>query len=132
MESLEDDIARADHGSASLPYDRQLNVKLADAADALRLGKGLERVPEFLKEIPLLDVAAAAACGLVEAKDDHDKGWSWQHSVTVDVGAAVGGLAAGAAITAALPVEGAVAVAAVGVGSAIVATSVLDHTFHEH
>lgn len=42
-------------------------------------------------------------------------------------GAALGGLAAGAAITAALPVEGAAAVAAVGVGSVIIATSVLDH-----
>jgi uncharacterized protein YukE len=132
VDALEEDIARADNGSTKLPYDRALNVKLADAADALRLGKGLEALPDALKEIPVLDVAAAAACGVLEAKDDHDKGWSWQHSVTVDVGAAVGGLAAGAAITAALPVEGAVAVAAVGVGSVIVATSVIDHAFHEH
>ncbi|MGW0209674.1 WXG100 family type VII secretion target [Streptomyces sp. NPDC003233] len=132
VDSLEADIARADNGSTALPYDRALNVKLVDAADALRLGKGLEALPDVLKEIPVLDVAAAATCGLIEAKDDHDKGWSWQHSVTVDVGAAVGGLAVGAAVTAALPVEGAVAVAAVGVGSVIVATSVIDHAFHEH
>ncbi len=90
VDSLEEAIARADVGSSKLPYDRLLNVKLADAADALRLGKGLEALPEFLKEVPVIDVAAAAACGLVEAKDDHDKGWSWQHSVTVDVGVAVG------------------------------------------
>ncbi|PAZ14885.1 hypothetical protein CLM62_16845 [Streptomyces sp. SA15] len=132
VDSLENAIARADHGSTALPYDRALNVKLADAADALRLGKGLEKLPEFLREIPVLDVAAAAACGLVEAKDDHDKGWSWQHSVTVDVGVAVGGVAVGAGMVAALPVEGAAAVAVVGVGSAILATDVLDHSFHEH
>ncbi|GHI02907.1 hypothetical protein AQI88_03070 [Streptomyces cellostaticus] len=132
VDALEEDIARADNGSTKLPYDRALNVKLADAADALRLGKGLEALPDVLKELPVLDVAAAAACGLIEAKDDHDKGWSWQHSVAVDGGVALGGLAAGAAITAALPVEGAAAVAAVGVGTVIVATSVLDHTFHEH
>ncbi|MEU9478756.1 WXG100 family type VII secretion target [Streptomyces sp. NPDC048191] len=132
VDGLEEDIARADNGSTKLPYDRALNVKLADAADALRLGKGLEALPDALREIPVLDVAAAAACGLIEAKDDHDKGWSWQHSVVVDGGAALGGLAAGAAITAALPVEGAVAVAAVGVGTVVVATSVLDHAFHEH
>ncbi|MDX2597024.1 MULTISPECIES: WXG100 family type VII secretion target [Streptomyces] len=130
--ALEEDIARADNGSTKLPYDRALNVKLADAADALRLGKGLEALPEALRELPVLDVAAAAACGLIEAKDDHDKGWSWQHSVVVDGGVALGGLAAGAAITAALPVEGAVAVAAVGVGTVVAATSVLDHAFHEH
>ncbi|MET7569554.1 hypothetical protein ABZT04_13785 [Streptomyces sp. NPDC005492] len=132
VDSLEEAIARADVGSSKLPYDRVLNVKLADAADALRLGKGLEALPEFLKEIPVIDVAAAAACGLVEAKDDHDKGWSWQKSVTVDVGVAVGGVAAGALAVVALPVEGAVAVAAVGVGATIAATSIFDHAVHEH
>ncbi|MFF7971599.1 WXG100 family type VII secretion target [Streptomyces sp. NPDC007905] len=132
VDGLEEDIARADNGSTKLPYDRALNVKLADAADALRMGKGLEALPDALRELPVLDVAAAAACGLIEAKDDHDKGWSWQHSVAVDGGVALGGLAAGAAITAALPVEGAVAVAAVGVGTVVAATSVLDHAFHEH
>jgi uncharacterized protein YukE len=132
VDSLEDAIARADHGSTALPYDRALNVKLADAADALRLGEGAAKLPEFLREIPVLDVAAAAACGLVEAKDDHDKGWSWQHSVIVDGGAALGGLAIGAGVVAALPVEGAVAVAGVGVVAVIGATSLLDHSFHEH
>ncbi|MFF3330133.1 WXG100 family type VII secretion target [Streptomyces sp. NPDC002888] len=132
VDSLEESIARADHGSTALPYDRALNTKLADAADALRLGKGVAKLPEFLREIPVLDVAAAAACGLVEAKDDHDKGWSWQHSVAVDGAVALGGLAVGAAVTAALPVEGAVAVAAVGVGTAVLATDVLDHSLHEH
>ncbi|MFF7335114.1 WXG100 family type VII secretion target [Streptomyces sp. NPDC008150] len=130
--SLEDDIARADHGSTALPYDRALNVKLADAADALRLGEGVEKLPDFLKEVPVLDVAAAAACGFLEASDDHDKGWSWQHSLVVDGGAALGGLAVGTAAVAALPVEGAAAVAAAGVGTVIVATGVLDHAFHEH
>ncbi|MFD9396313.1 WXG100 family type VII secretion target [Streptomyces sp. NPDC060000] len=132
VDSLEDAIARADHGSTALPYDRALNVKLADAADALRLGRGVAELPEFLREIPVLDVAAAAACGLVEAKDDHDKGWSWQHSVVVDGGAALGGLAVGAGVVAALPVEGAAALAGVGVVAVIGATSLLDHSFHEH
>ncbi|MEV6837124.1 hypothetical protein AB0N17_21880 [Streptomyces sp. NPDC051133] len=137
VDGLEEDIARADNGSTKMPYDRALNVKLADAADALRLGKGLEALPDALKEIPVLDVVAAGACGVLEASDDHDKGWSWQHSVAVDEGANVGGLVAGAAITAGLvaaaPIDlTAGAVAAVGVGTVIVTTSVLDHTLHEH
>ncbi|MEU6663496.1 hypothetical protein [Streptomyces sp. NPDC046821] len=137
VESLEQDIARADHGSTALPYDRALNVKLTDAADALRVGEGVEKLPDFLKEIPVLDVAAAGACGLLEASDDHDKGWSWQHSVAVDGGANVGGLVAGTAITAGLvaaaPFDVPVAVVA-GVGGAVVigATGVIDHAFHEH
>ncbi|MFG2526304.1 WXG100 family type VII secretion target [Streptomyces sp. NPDC048527] len=132
VDSLEDAIARADDGSTKLPYDRALNVKLADAADALRAGRSLEAMPEFLREVPVVDVAAAAACGLVEAKDDHDKGWSWQKSVAVDGTIALGGLAVGAGIAASLPVDGAVATAAVGVGAVLVATNVLDHSFHEH
>ncbi|MEU6540914.1 WXG100 family type VII secretion target [Streptomyces sp. NPDC047000] len=137
VESLEADIARADHGSTALPYDRALNVKLTDAAGALRAGEGLEKLPDFLKEIPVLDVAAAGACGLLEASDDHDKGWSWQHAVAVDGGANVGGLIAGTAITAGLvaaaPFDVPVAVVA-GVGGAVVigATGVIDHSLHEH
>ncbi|MGQ5638294.1 MULTISPECIES: WXG100 family type VII secretion target [unclassified Streptomyces] len=137
VDALEQDLARADHGSTALPYDRALNVKLADAAEALRVGEGLEKVPDFLKEIPVLDVAAAGACGLLEASDDHDKGWSWQHSIAVDGGANLAGLAAGTAVTAGLvalaPVDVPVAVVA-GVGGGIVigATGIIDHSFHEH
>ncbi|MFJ8021950.1 WXG100 family type VII secretion target [Streptomyces sp. NPDC096311] len=137
VESLEDDIARADHGSTKLPYDRALNVKLVDAAEALRAGEGVEKLPDFLKEVPVLDIAAAGACGLLESSDDHDKGWSWQHSVAVDEGANFGGLAVGAAVTAgvvaALPFEaGAVTVAGIGIVAVVGATGIIDHSFHEH
>ncbi|MER6567128.1 hypothetical protein ABT288_13230 [Streptomyces sp. NPDC001093] len=132
VKALEDDILAADHGGDKLPYDRALNIKMVDAAHALRLGEGVEKLPDFLKEVPVLDVAAAGACGLLEAKDDHDRGWSWQHAVVVDGGAALGGLAIGAGITAALPVEGAVGVCLVGTGLVVGASSVLDHAFHEH
>ncbi|MEU3027329.1 WXG100 family type VII secretion target [Streptomyces incarnatus] len=134
VDALEDDIARAEHGSTKLPYDRALNVKLVDAAEALRLGKGLEAVPDVLKELPVLDIAAAGTCGLLEAKDDHDKGWSWQRSIATDEGANVGGLVVGGVVAGALlPAEApALAVAAVGVGAAVLATGVIDHSLHEH
>ncbi|WP_416975689.1 WXG100 family type VII secretion target [Streptomyces sp. 4F14] len=132
VDSLEEAIARADRGSSALPYDRVLNLKLGDAADALRLGRGIAELPEFLRELPVLDVAAAAAAGAIEAKEDHDKGWSWEHSAVVDGGVALGGLAVGAAAVLAAPVEGAAAVAAIGVGATVLATSALDHAFHEH
>ncbi|MEU8974858.1 hypothetical protein AB0D11_37340 [Streptomyces monashensis] len=137
VDSLEEAIARAENGSTALPYDRALNVKLADAADALRTGESLEKMPDFLKEIPVLDVAAAGACGLLEAQGDHDAGWSWQRSVATDGGANVGGLVAGTAITAGLvaaaPFDVPVAVVA-GVGGAVVigATGIIDHSLHEH
>ncbi|MGH1555674.1 hypothetical protein ACRAWF_39035 [Streptomyces sp. L7] len=56
--------------------------------------------------------------------------------MTVDVGAAVGGVVVGALAVAAAPevvtAAGAVLVAGVGVGAAIIGTDLLDHTFHEH
>ncbi|WP_269853456.1 WXG100 family type VII secretion target [Streptomyces sp. RPT161] len=137
VDDLETKLARAENGSTAMPYDRALNVKVEDAAKALRLGEGVDKLPEFLKEMPVLDVAAAGACGILEAQQDHDQGWSWTHSVVVDGGANVGGLVLGTAITAgavaALPVEVPTAVVA-GVGGAVVigATGVLDHAFHEH
>ncbi|MGP9018214.1 WXG100 family type VII secretion target [Streptomyces sp. BR1] len=140
LDGLETDIARAEHGSSALPYDHALNVKVADAADALKLGKGLEKLPDFLKEVPIVDVAAASVCGILEAKGDHDKGWSWTHSVVVDGGANLGGLAvgvgataAGVALAASAEVTVPVAVVA-GVGGVLVigATDLLDEGFHEH
>ncbi|WP_369375967.1 WXG100 family type VII secretion target [Streptomyces sp. cg36] len=136
LDGLETDIARAEHGSSALPYDHALNVKVGDAADALKLGKGLEKLPDFLKEIPVVDVAAASVCGLLEAKDDHDKGWSWTHSVVVDGGAALGGLAAGSAavaLVASSEITVPVAVVA-GVGGLVIigTTDLLDEAFHEH
>ncbi|MET9364008.1 WXG100 family type VII secretion target [Streptomyces sp. NPDC006632] len=143
LDSLETDIARGEHGSSKLPYDHVLNTKIADVAETLRAGKALESVPEFLRELPVVDVAAASVCGLLEAKDDHDKGWSWTHSVVVDGGAALGGLAAGAGATAGLVAtvgliassEVTVPVAVIaGVGGAVVigATDIIDESLHEH
>jgi uncharacterized protein YukE len=133
VKGLQEDISAMENGSSKLPYDRMLNYKVADAADALKLGEDLEKLPDFLKEVPVLDVAAAATCGLLEAKDDHDKGWSWTHSVLIDGGAALGGLAAGAAAVALLP-EAAGAAVVAGVGGAVVigATGLIDHGLHEH
>ncbi|MEU6220086.1 hypothetical protein ABZ845_21585 [Streptomyces sp. NPDC047022] len=74
----------------------------------------------------LLDYAEATP---VRALAD---GWSWQHSIVVDGGAALGGLAVGAGVVAALPELGAVAAAGVGGVVVITATNVLDHAFHEH
>lgn len=137
VDSLEEDIARADHGSSRLPFDRLLNYKVEDAAEALRLGEDIDKLPDFLKEMPVIDIAAAGACGLLEAKTDHDEGWSWTHSITLDGAANVGGLVAGGAATAGLialaPFEVPTAVAA-GVGAVVVvgATGIIDHSLHEH
>ncbi|MEV0266789.1 hypothetical protein AB0I49_36325 [Streptomyces sp. NPDC050617] len=140
VEDLKTRIAAAEHGSSRVPYDRELNVKVADAAKVLRAGEGIEKLPEFLREMPVVDVAAAGACGILEAKGDHDEGWSWKHSLIVDGTANFGGLAAGTAVTA-LGVVGAGAagftapvwaVAGVGGAAVVLSTEFIDNAIHEH
>ncbi|WP_329174498.1 WXG100 family type VII secretion target [Streptomyces sp. NBC_01477] len=133
IDALDAEVAASRNGSDFLPFDRVLNYKLADALQGVKLVEG---APEFLKEIPVVDIAAVTAIGLVEAKEDHDKGWSWAHSVTVDVGAGLVGLAAGAAVVAAAP--------EIGIGLGVTATAATagavfvgvgyfaDEAFHEH
>lgn len=133
IDALDAEIAGYKNGSPILPYDKVLNYKLADALRGTRL---IEGAPEFLREIPVVDVAAVTAVGLVEAKEDHDKGWSWAHSVAVDVGAGLVGLGVGAGVVAAAPFE------AVGLGAAATAVAAgavfvgvgyfTDEAFHEH
>ncbi|MCC9309009.1 WXG100 family type VII secretion target [Kitasatospora sp. RB6PN24] len=133
LTGLESEISKAESGSPFLPYDRQLNYKLADAAKGVELVDG---APKFLREIPVVDIAATVAGGALEANTDHQEGWSWGHSLLVDVGGGLVGLGAGAVAAgvavAALPVEGAVSVAAIG-GIVIVGVGTFtDKVFHEH
>lgn len=133
LDALDAEVAASKNGSPFLPYDKVLNYKMADAFRGMKLVEG---APEFLKEIPVVDVAAVTAIGLVEAKEDHDKGWSWKHSVAVDVGAGLVGLGAGAAVVAAAPEAlvglGAVATAATA-GAVFVGVGYFaDEAFHEH
>nr|WP_202447472.1 hypothetical protein [Streptomyces sp. SID5468] len=137
VESLKGEIALAERHTTTLPFDAALSTSVKDAASALRLGEGLYKVPDFLKDLPVVDVAAAGACGILEARQDHEKGWSWTHALVVDEGANVGGLAAGSAITggilAAFAADPpALAVAGVGGLVAIGATGLIDHSLHEN
>jgi uncharacterized protein YukE len=133
IDALDAEVAASKNGSGFLPYDRVLNYKLADALKGVKLVEG---APEFLKEIPVVDVVAVTAVGLLEAKEDHDKGWGWGHAVAVDVGAGLVGLGAAAGVVAAAPeigiALGATATAAVS-GAVFVGVGYFaDEAFHEH
>lgn len=103
LDSLEGRLAGLENGSSRMPYDRYLNYKMADVLRGSELAEG---APRFLKEIPVIDVAATVAAGGLEAKQDHDEGWSWGHSVLVDVGGSLVALGAGVGLAASIPVDG--------------------------
>lgn len=117
-------------------FSKLVNFKAGDIAGLSEALSKFKYAPDFLKDIPVVDVAAALVAGGFEAKQDHDEGWSWTHAALVDGGIAVGGVVAGCAAVALLPeavtVAGAVAVGTAAVGTALVVGVGIDKLVHEH
>ncbi|MEY9935930.1 hypothetical protein [Streptacidiphilus sp. MAP5-3] len=117
-------------------FSKLVNFKTGDLDGLSELLSKFKYAPDFLKDIPDLDVAAALTGSGFEAIKDHDEGWSWTHSILVDGGAAVGGVVAGVALVAAAPEEltGAAYVTATSLELAgAVAVGVgIDKAVHEH
>jgi uncharacterized protein YukE len=119
-----------------LPGSTWLNVKLGDLPRAPGSGpwtKALPKELQFLKDIPVLDVAATAFIGTAQAHDDHEKGWSNSRAYTTDIGAGAIGLGAGVAAAALAPEAVPVALAAAGGGAIVVGVGNIAYdAFHEH
>ncbi|MBF9067540.1 WXG100 family type VII secretion target [Streptacidiphilus fuscans] len=117
-------------------FSKLVNFKTGDLDGLSELLSKFKYAPDFLKDIPVLDVAAALTGSGFEAIKDHDEGWSWTHSILVDGGAAVGGVLAGVGLAAAAP-EGLAGAAYVGATSLELAGAVavgvgIDKAVHEH
>lgn len=135
LSALQTTLSAAESGKWEAPLSNALNVKIGDAG---KLAPGLAKfAPEsldFLKDIPVVDVAASAGAAEIQAEDDIDKGQNSTKARLEDYGAAGIGLAAGAGVAAALgtttaPVWGTALAAGgvvVGVGDAVY------EGFHEH
>jgi hypothetical protein len=126
-----------------LPGSTWLNIKLGDLPRAPGSGPWTKTLPkelQFLKDIPVLDVAATAFIGTVQAHEDHEKGWSNTRAYTTDIGAgAIGlgaGVATGAGITAGAGILGfsaPVTATAAAAGLVVVGVgNIAYEAFHEH
>jgi uncharacterized protein YukE len=76
------------------PLGRLFRYTVGDASEALT---GLKLGAKFGGGVPVLGAAAATWLTWVQAKEDHEKGWSWEHAILADGGANAAGLAAGTA-----------------------------------
>ncbi|MBT0567779.1 hypothetical protein [Williamsia sp. CHRR-6] len=94
--------------------------------------KGLQ----FLKDIPVIDVAATGVVAELQTVDDHEKGWSESTARRNDWTAGLVGLGAGAgvvALAATSEVTVPVGVVAATAGAAVIGTGdVVYQAFHEH
>jgi hypothetical protein len=99
-----------------------LNTKLGDIASEIpvlsRFSK-LDGLVEAIKDIPVVDIAAAGVAGAFQYRDDVDKGWSSTHAAIADFGSAALGVGAAATTMGLLKMpslEGALISGAVGFG----------------
>jgi uncharacterized protein YukE len=138
LKGLETELASAEAGKGELPLTKALSVKLSDIAKEIpQLASVAEAQPkglEFLKEIPVIDVAASGVAAELQAQDDINKGWSPEHARAADYGAAGIGLAVGTGVGAIAAAAGA-PVTAVVIGGGALVVGVGDFAyqgFHEH
>jgi hypothetical protein len=87
------------------PLGRLFRYTVGDAGEDLT---GVKIAARWGGGVPVLGVAAAGWLTYVQAREDHERGWSWEHAVLADGGANLAGLAAGTATEA-------------GIGAALVA-----------
>ncbi|MFZ0119470.1 MAG: hypothetical protein WAN20_18450 [Pseudonocardiaceae bacterium] len=129
---LKADLESAEQLERKLPLSAELNTKLSDIGKAIpEIGKVTSKLPDFLKEVPVVDVLATGVAVGFQVKDDMEKGWSGQHAVAADVSAGAAGLGMGALTLAVATgpgflVAGGAGAVAVGVGA------VVYQGFHEH
>ncbi|MEC3915478.1 WXG100 family type VII secretion target [Nocardia sp. CDC160] len=134
LTQLENKLSAAEAGKGEAPLSNLLNVKIKDAD---KLIPALEKVTpkglNFLKEIPVVDVAASGVVAEIQSRDDISKGQNPTSARAYDYGAAAIGLAAGAAAVALAPEAAPVAAVAVGAGAIVVGVGdTFYQGFHEH
>lgn len=129
---LKADLDSAESLERKLPLSAELNTKLSDIGKAIpEIGKVTSKLPDFLNEVPVVDVLATGVGAGFQIKDDMEKGWSARHAVAADVTAGGAGLVAGAGVVAIA--SGPVSLVAVGAGAAAVGVGALVYQgLHEH
>jgi len=132
FKQLKADLESAESLERKLPLSAELNTKLSDIGKAIpEIGKITSKLPDFLKEVPVVDVLATGVAVGFQVKDDMEKGWSGQHAVAADVTAGAAGLGAGAIAFAVA--TGPVSFAAIGAGAVAVGVGAFVYQgFHEH
>ena len=76
---------------------RFLGSSLGDIADGLGVLQDGGRLSRLLDGIPAVDVVLGGFATWAQAKEDHEKGWSWTHAILVDGGSNVAAIGAGLA-----------------------------------
>jgi uncharacterized protein YukE len=94
LRDLQTKLAGVEGGiEGKLPLTGVASYTAGDAIGAAPEG----RIGKVLAGVPILGIAAAGVATYLQAKDDHEKGWSWGHAIVADGVPNAAGLVAGTA-----------------------------------
>jgi hypothetical protein len=94
LRNLETKLAGIEGGiEGKLPLTGVASYTAGDAIGAAPEG----RLGKVMAEVPVLGIGAVCVATYLQAKDDHEKGWSWGHAIVADGGPNAVGLVAGTA-----------------------------------
>jgi len=94
---LTTDLSAAEKLAGHFKGGHFLGSSLGDIADGLGVLQDGGKMSRLLDGVPAVDVALGAFATWAQAKEDHEKGWSWTHAILVDGGSNAAAIGAGLA-----------------------------------
>ena len=94
---LTTDLSAAEKLAGHFKGGHFLGSSLGDIADGLGVLQDGGKLSRLLDGVPAVDVVLGGFATWAQAKEDHEKGWSWTHSILVDGGSNAAAIGAGLA-----------------------------------
>ena len=94
---LQTDLAAAEELAGHFKGGHFLGSSLGDIADGLGVLQDGGKLSRLLDGVPAVDVVLGGFATWAQAKEDHEKGWSWTHAILVDGGSNAAAIAGGLA-----------------------------------
>jgi uncharacterized protein YukE len=94
---LQTDMEVAEKFADRFKGGKLLSSSIGDLADGLGVLQDGGKLSRVLDGIPVVDVAFGGLATWAQAKEDHEKGWSWTHAILADGGSNAAAITAGLA-----------------------------------
>jgi uncharacterized protein YukE len=94
---LQTDMEVAEKFADHFKGGKLLSSSLGDLGHGLGILEDGSKLSRLADGLPVVDVAFGALATWAQAKEDHDKGWSWTHAILADGGSNAAAIGAGLA-----------------------------------
>ncbi|NJC69605.1 WXG100 family type VII secretion target [Planosporangium thailandense] len=94
---LQTDAEVAEKFADRFKAGRLLGSSVGDIADSMGVLSDGSKLSRVLDGLPAVDIVVGAFATWAQAKEDHEKGWSWTHAIIADGGSNAAAIGAGLA-----------------------------------